>query len=385
MNRDLILIALSLMTWGIGEGMFFYFQPLYLKELGASPVLIGIILGATGLVMAITHIPAGYLSDKVGRKPLILISWIGGLVAAWVMAFATTLPVFITGLLIYNVTAFVMSPLNSYITAARGKLSVGRALTFISAFYSAGAILGPFIGGQIGGRLGLHTIYRISASIFIVSVLIILFIRPQAIDAHPDQSKAKQLHLNSRHVTYLAIVFLVMFATYLPQPLTPNFLQEYRNISVERLGQFGSIASIGIVILNLALGSLNAHISFVLAQICVGFFALLIWRGNGIPWYMIGYFLMGGYRAARTLAAAQTRMLVHQANMGLAYGITEAVGTSAYILAPPIAGFLYDKNPNLVYILGLVLISVSVITSFLFNPARKVQSTEPYLRLETME
>jgi len=35
MSIDFILVNLSLITWGIGEGAFMYFQPLYLEELGA--------------------------------------------------------------------------------------------------------------------------------------------------------------------------------------------------------------------------------------------------------------------------------------------------------------------------------------------------------------
>ena len=41
MTKDLILVAVSLFTWGLGEGIFIYFQPLYLQKLGASPVAIG--------------------------------------------------------------------------------------------------------------------------------------------------------------------------------------------------------------------------------------------------------------------------------------------------------------------------------------------------------
>ncbi len=49
MNRDLIIVAISLATWGIGEGLFFFFQPLYLEELGANPVQIGDILSIVSI------------------------------------------------------------------------------------------------------------------------------------------------------------------------------------------------------------------------------------------------------------------------------------------------------------------------------------------------
>jgi MFS family permease len=70
LNRNLAFIALTLLTWGFGEGLFFYFQPIYLKSLGSDEQQIGLILGAFGAAMAITHIPAGRLSDRIGRRPL---------------------------------------------------------------------------------------------------------------------------------------------------------------------------------------------------------------------------------------------------------------------------------------------------------------------------
>jgi MFS family permease len=54
--------------------------------------------------------------------------------------------------------------------------------------------------------------------------------------------------------------------------------------------------------------------------------------------------------------------------MGLAYGITETVGASAIILAPPVAGFLYQINPSLMYIVGFFLIVISIFISARFIP-----------------
>ena len=82
---------------------------------------------------------------------------------------------------------------------------------------------------------------------------------------------------------------------------------------------------------------------------------------------------MGGYRAARMLAMAQVRVLIHQSQMGLAYGMAEAGNSMALILAPLLAGYLYDKDPASIYPLSLLLITIGVIISFIFAPRDKHQ------------
>ncbi len=96
-NPSLVLVSVSLFTWGIGEGMFLYFVPLYLQQLGAQPVVIGTVYSAFGFFMLLAHIPAGYLSDRLGRRPLIRAAWILGLIATWVMALGPSLEIFVAG------------------------------------------------------------------------------------------------------------------------------------------------------------------------------------------------------------------------------------------------------------------------------------------------
>lgn len=368
MNPSLILVGVSLFTWGMGEGMFLYFVPLYLQQLGAEPILIGTVYGAFGFAMLLTHIPAGYLSDRLGRRPLVRAAWILGLIAALVMSFGFSLEVFIAGFVLYGMTGFVSSPLFSYVTAARGKLSAGRAMTLTSAMYNLGAVIGPVSGGWIGEHYSLRTIFVYSAVVFAVSTALVLFLRPQPRDLHDDQNNSRTLLANTRFLGYLGILIFVMFAMYLPQPLTPNFLQNERGISLSQMGTIGSLGNLGNVVFNLVLGQFNSGIGFALGQACVALFALLIWKGTGGPWYMLGYFLMGGYRAARMLAMAQVRVLIHQSQMGLAFGMAEAGNSMALILAPLLAGYLYDKDPASIYPLSLLLVTIGVIVSFVLAP-----------------
>jgi MFS family permease len=368
MNRSLILIALAMFAWGMGEGLFFFFQPIYMEQLGANPLQIGAILGGFGLAMTLSHVPAGYLADRLGRKPLLVAAWTLGLIATWIMALADTLPGFVIGLLIYGTTMFVMSPLYSYVTAARGNLSIGRAITLISASFNSGAVLGPWIGGQVGDLFGLRQNYFAAGCLFIASSFVILLIRPQPVNQSTLGGEDYGWIFNPRLRIYLGVIFLAFFATYLPQPLSPNFLVNQSGLNLSQTGTLYSISSIGVVVLNLVLGGLSARTGFMLAQAAVATFAAILWRASGFPWYILGYFLLGGFKTSRSLGIAQVRQLVPETRMGLAYGVAETVAGFAVLLAPLLAGYLYQLDPSAMYVLGTLLIGLSIITSGRFSP-----------------
>lgn len=379
MSRDLLFLALSLFTWGIGEGLFLYFQPLYLQQLGASPVVIGSILGGMGVAMALTQIPAGYLGDRIGRRPLIWASWIIGTTATVMMALSPNLTTFTIALIIYGGTGFATPPMNSYITNTRGKWSVGQAITFISAVYNMGAIAGPYIGGKIADSIGLRQVYVIAAGFFIIATILVFFIRPQPVELLPEGHNGRQLFHNSRFMGFIGLFFIVVLATYLPQPLTANFLQNDRGLSFGEIGILGSLASLGIVILSLSLGRMKAQNGFVLAQGAAFIFSMVIWRGTGLAWYMVGYLFYGGMRVAKNLGIALTKPLVHPAQLGTAFGFMETACSIALIAAPPLAGLIYQYSPQLVYPLAAVMVTITMVISLRKVPSENVPLNETVL------
>ncbi|MCG2783683.1 MAG: MFS transporter [Anaerolineae bacterium] len=375
MNPSLLWLAAALFTWGIGEGMFFYFQPLYLQQLGADPLTIGGILSVAGIAMTVAHIPAGYLADRIGRRPLLVTAWMVGVIAASLMALASSLWPFVAGLLLYGFTAFVSSPLSSYTTAARGKWSVARALTLISASFNLGMVIGPLTGGWVGDNFGIRTIYYIATGLFLLSTLFITQIRPQPRDVHSADSPPPGLLKNQRYLSFLALAFAVTFATFLAQPLTPNFLQNERGLNLSQVGLLGTLGGIGNVVLSLQFGRLKARSGYILSQASVFLFALLIWQGTGLVFYGLAYFLLGGLRAARSLGTAQIRPLIHESQMGLAYGMADTALNSTMVIAPLLAGFLYQTRPDLVYPVALVLLFIVMIASYFLAPREELQTT----------
>lgn len=366
MNIGLILLAAALLTWGVGEGMFLYFQPIYLQQLGASTLRIASVFSLVGLAMMVAHAPAGYLSDRIGRKPLLVLAWGLGLIAGWMMALARSLSVFVWGWLIYGLTAFVSAPMNSYATAARGKMTPARVMTLLAAAYNIGAALGAWIGGWIGEYVQLRMVYVTAAAIFSLSTALVLFLPSQPRDDHSAEQPAVHLYHNQRYLLFLGIVFLSIFAMYLPQPLTPKFLEGERGLSLSSIGLLGACASLGNAVLSWGLGRLEADLGLLLAQGAVALAVALFWQGRNLAWFAWAYVLLGGFRAARALLFAQVRTWIMPAQMGLAYGISETISSLAIVLAPLFAGRLYTHRPTLVYEVAFWLILASMLVFLTF-------------------
>lgn len=372
MNRNLPFVATALLLWGFGEGLFFNFIPIYLdKQFLLNEYQIGIVLGAFGLSMAITHIPAGRLADRFGRRPLLIIAWVLGLLAAIVMGMALSLPLFLIGLFAYGLTAFVASPLSSYVTAARGKWQVSTALSLTTATFGLGMVLGPVTGGWIGDHYGMRMSFYVAAVVFVFSNVAMFSIAPQPVDHHDPESPPPTLVSNKQFVTWMAVLTFAIFAMYLAQPLTPNFLEGVRGLSLSETGLIFTAGALGNSLMAMFFSRVEPRRGFLVSQMLVILFAVFIWKGASLPVFALGYFLLGGFRAGRPLAQAQARALVHDSQMGLTYGIMETISSVIFILTPPLAGVLFERDPMIVYPLAIGLICISILVSYQFAP-RKV-------------
>jgi MFS family permease len=371
LNRNLLFIALALLLWGFGEGMFFNFVPIYLdRQFLLNKYQIGLVLGAFGFSMAITHIPAGRLADRIGRRPLLVVAWVLGLLSALIMGLALVLPVFLIGLFVYGLTAFVSAPLSSYVTAARGEWPVGKVLSLTTATFGLGMVLGPLSGGWIGDHYGMRISFLVAAAIFVISNVFIFLIERQPIDQHDPEAPPPNLMSNQRFVILMGVLGFAIFSMYLSQPLTPNFLASVRGLSLSETGIIFTTGALGNSLMAVLFSRVHPGRGFLVAQALVILFAFLIWKGASLPIFMLGYFLLGGFRAGRPMVMAQARELVHDSQMGVSYGIMETISAVIFILTPPLAGILFEYDPMIVYPLSIGLIAVSIVVSYMFSPQK---------------
>ena len=378
MPPELAVLAVSMWFWGLGEGLFIYFYPLSLQRWGSDPVQIGAVLSMLGVTMAMVQVPAGYLSDRFGSRPLIRAASILGVAAAGLMATAQTMPIFILGLAAYSLTSFISAPINSYVTSMRGSWSVQRAVTFIAGSFQLGEMIGPALGGRIGQTAGLSTVFRYSAGLFIVSTLIVFFIpRPVVEEAQESAVPMVSPLANPRFLGLVAIIFVTIIALSTPQQLTAMYLQDVHHLSLQQIGTTGTLAGVGTAVIMFALGSFRAPTGMVAGQLLIGLFSFFMWRGQSAAIFYTGYLFVGGYRLYRSMALAAARPLVKARDVGLAYGLIETGNALAVILAPLAAGFLYNSQPVSVYIVSLAVLAITIPLTVLLSPKEKLATVNP--------
>ncbi len=360
--RDFGILAVSNFIWGLGEGLFIYFYPLLLQRFQIDLVQIGVVLSLLGVIMALVPAPAGYLSDRFGPRPLIRAGMILGVIAAGMMAVAKSFPFFITGLIAYTLTGFIVPPLNSYITQMRGSWSAQRGMSFISGCFTAGGILGPMLGGGIAQTAGLAMIFRYSAGLFFIATVIFFFARRPAAapEAQESATPAANPLANPRFMVLLVIIILTIIGISTPQQLTSVYLQDVQHLSLQQIGLTGTFAGIGATIILFALGNMPASAGMIAGQLLLVIFSLFLWRGQSAAVFYIGYLFTGGYRLYHSMAVAAVRPLVKARDVGLAYGLVETGNALAVILAPLVAGFLYHYQPASVYTISLLILIVTI-------------------------
>ncbi len=374
---DLKLLAVSLFAWASGESLFIYIAPLYLKQLGASPVQIGNILSLGGFVSAAAMIPAGLLTDRWGAKRVLWFGWLTGLVAGLLMAAASSLAWFAFGWIAYAVTLFVVPAVSSYAVTGRGALLPERALTMTSAAYALGNVISPALAGWIAGQFGLRSLFFVASALFFVSTVVLHFVRTQPLaPAVALRPNFRALFGDRRFIGFCLLMQVVWAIIWLGIPLAPNFLADVRGLSVSVVAALGSVNALGWVLLNLVLGRLQPRRAFMIAQALIMLYLFLLLRASAIGWIALAYAARAAQLTGHSLVNGQATRLVDRSRWGLAFGVLETVGWLGAFVGPLAAGRLYQRSPALPFQVSLALMPVALLLTYLFSP-RPAPGDEP--------
>ena len=173
----------------IGFALLLPLVPLYATKFGADPFVVGLLIAAFALGQMIVAPLWGRLSDRVGRRPVILGSQVISIVAFVTFAFADSVWLLLACRLLQGAGGANVSVLAAYVSDSVGPRERARALGWITACTSAGVMIGPAIGSlAISAGLGPASPGLIAAALCVLNLLFAWRWLPESISKETDEA-----------------------------------------------------------------------------------------------------------------------------------------------------------------------------------------------------
>lgn len=164
----------------LGYSLILPLLPYYAESFGATLTLIGL-LGPSNAVAQLIAAPIiGRLSDKYGRRPLLILSIAGTVLSFLILGLARTVPILFLSRILDGLLGGNIALARAYITDVTDEDNRSRGLGIIGAAFGLGFIIGPAMGGFLS-RFGDSVPAFVASAISLVNLIAVIAYLPESL------------------------------------------------------------------------------------------------------------------------------------------------------------------------------------------------------------
>jgi MFS transporter, DHA1 family, tetracycline resistance protein len=145
-SRPLLVLFLTTFVNLVGFGIIIPLLPFYAQTFGASPFAIGLLFASFSLSQLVASPVLGDLSDRYGRRPVLILSLLGTVLSFVMLAMAGSLAMLFVARIIDGVTGGSITTARAYIADVTTEENRARAFGLLGAAFGLGFIVGPALG-----------------------------------------------------------------------------------------------------------------------------------------------------------------------------------------------------------------------------------------------
>jgi multidrug resistance protein len=169
----LVVIFATILIDFVGFSVLIPILPLYAERLGASPVQVALLLALYAFAQLLFSPMWGWVSDRIGRRPVILVSLAGTVLSFLVLAFARSIPALYAARILSGFFAATIGTAQAVVTDVTRPQDRARGMAVIGAAFGAGMIVGPMLGGllsEVGATAPFYGVALLAAANFGVAL-----------------------------------------------------------------------------------------------------------------------------------------------------------------------------------------------------------------------
>lgn len=182
-RRSLYILTFILFVVMLGYGIVIPILPFYIDSMGAGGMELGLLVASYAVMRLICGPVWGSLSDRVGRRPVLLIGILGYAVTMIWFGLASKLWMLFAARILSGILSSATAPTTmAYIGDTTSESERGGGMGLLGAAGGVGAILGPALGGLLGGK-ALSLPFFIAAGLSLLSLLLAWVFLPESLPA----------------------------------------------------------------------------------------------------------------------------------------------------------------------------------------------------------
>jgi multidrug resistance protein len=350
------MLAISLSILQIGFGIVIPIFPFYIESLGMAGLELGALAASFAVARIILAGPMGRLSDRVGRRPILIFSLLGFAFSNFVYAFATDVIVMISARALEGaVSAGFFPAANALVSDLTTIKNRGTAMGYLSMGNMVGFVIGPALGGFLAQFLGIRIPFILAgiATLFTMVLLYILVQEPMTKSIKDAVPKIPIREVLSRARGCYGALGMAMFANMFAMGIleVAFMLDAVINIGVEpyEIGVFFGVIGITMMIGNIVFGKLSdlrgrKWLIVIGALIGAGSMGMFILAQDTVTLVIAGIVLSIGMSMRGPAIQALIADVTDPSAYGTMMGVFGAVSNSAYAVSPLIGGKIFDDT-----------------------------------------
>ena len=366
----------------VGFGLVIPLLPFYAERYGASPQQVTTLLAVFSLMQMLASPLWGRLSDRIGRRPVLIVSLAASALSYLWLGFADALWMLFAARALSGVCAGNIAAAQAYIADVTPPEKRARGMGMIGAAFGLGFIIGPAVGGLVAGNdlatADLRTPGLIAAGLSLAALLGVVFLLKESLPPGGREAPRRgrlQIVFEALGRPVLSRLLVIFFLVILA------FAAMESTFALWAMRQFGwGPEQVGYVFTYV--GILSAVMQGGLIGPLTRRFGEERLMTTGLVLIGVGLLLLPFARAVPSLAAAVSALALGMGAMqpslsslisrragkdeqGGILGVAQSIGSLSRVLGPIIAGVLFaDVGRNSPFFWGAVLVVLSLLVAW---------------------
>ena len=202
MKKRLVLILAYVFVDVLGFTLILPLLPFYARTFDATPAAVGLLLGANALTQFFSAPLIGRLSDRYGRRPLLLMCLAGTVGSFLMLGLANSLWMLFLSRILDGLLGGDISLAQAYITDITGERDRAKGLGLIGAAFGIGFIFGPALGGVLSAGDNYARPAFAAAALALVNLVGVLLMLPESL---PPEERKNRVQSPATAVTARAL------------------------------------------------------------------------------------------------------------------------------------------------------------------------------------